>query len=157
MRMTPEYLWNYQVKDNYYCGHCLSESGGSRSVKADIGHSLFSCPQLTLFLSKVYNFLTYECKENINITEIEYILGYESKDNEGLNCFLLELKQFIFYNYLPHKNLNIQFKFFINRIRRLILKEKRYYSSQNKIDYFFGKWHNYSEIYMIYGPDPLFS
>ena len=80
----------------------------------------------------------------------------ESKDNEGLNCFLLELKQFIFYNYLIDKNLNIQFKCFINRIRKLILKEKRFYSSQDKMDYFFDKWHNYSEIYMLHGPDPLY-
>ena len=121
---------------------------------ADIIHSLYSCPQLTPFLSKVFSFLTHECRVNISITEAEYILGYDSTDNEGLNRFLLELKQFIFYNYLPDKNLNIQFNSFINRIRNLILKEKRYYSSQNKMDYFFDKWHNFSEIYILYGPDP---
>ena len=23
---TAEYLWNYQVRDNYLCGHCISDT-----------------------------------------------------------------------------------------------------------------------------------
>ena len=152
---TGEYLWNYKVRENYYCTHCLSNTGDSGLERDDICHNLYSCPQLKPFITKVFNYFTAECSIKDSIPEINYLLGFKGKENEGLNCVLLELKQYIFYNYSLNKSLTLQFNIFINRIRRLILKEKRYYLSQNKLDYFYDKWSKFSSIYILHGPYPM--
>ena len=73
-----------------------------------------------------------------HISQIGYLLGFQ--ENEGLNCILLEVKKFIFYGYDPDKSVDIQISMLKNRLRRLIILEKKYYSSINKWDYFFDKW-----------------
>ena len=87
---------------------------------------------------------------------MEYLLGYQHKGNEGLNCALLELKQYIYYNYSLNKGLTLHFKLFINRLRRVMIKDKRFYHSQNNLDYFYDKWRNFSEVYILHGPDPMY-
>ena len=53
---TKEYLWNYKVKDNYYCDRCLSDNSGPRLERDNIKHSLFSCPLINPFLENTLNF-----------------------------------------------------------------------------------------------------
>ena len=151
---TGDYLWNYKVRENPYCTRCTSDTT-VEPEKDDISHNIFSCTKLVPFLSKVFNFFVNECNLIDHINEKEYLLGYQGKDLEGLNCVLLELKQFIFYNFSTTVNIEIQFSRYINRIRRLIIKDKRYHFSNNKADYFFEKWNKFYPVYMLYGPDPL--
>ena len=149
---TGEYLWNYNVKDNFYCSRCI-ESSNDLTVRDNINHSLYSCPNLNLFLSKIFSFLIQECKAAVNISELDYLLGF--MDKFALNSVLLELKKFIFYSYNHNSNIDVQFSMFIKRLRRLILLEKSHYFSVNKIDYFYKKWEQFSEVYMFHGPDPI--
>ena len=156
---TGEYLWNYKVRETYYCDRCLSVSGesGESSVERDvIRHNLYSCPQLYPFVCKVFNFFVDECSIREGIPEIKYLLGFQDKANNGLNCALLELKQYIFYNFSSNKSLTLHFNLYISRLRRLILKEKRYYLSVNKLELFFDKWSNFSSVYILLGPDPMY-
>lgn len=150
---TGEYLWNYCVRDNYFCSRC-AESLIDPPERDDIMHSLFLCPQIRPFLSKIFKFLTDDCKAVPNISHIDYFLG--SKENIGLNCLLLELKKFIFYNFDHNSNVDIQINMFKSRLKRIIILEKRYYLRRDKIDYFHEKWEKFSEVYMFYGPDPMF-
>ena len=119
-----------------------------------VSHNLYSCHKINPFISKVFKFLTDKCSEKYSISEVEYLLGYPHQGNEGLNCALLELKQYIFYNFSSDKSLTLQFNLYLNRLRRLIIKEKRYYLSLNKLDYFYEKWLNFSAVYLLHGPDP---
>ena len=118
---TGEYLWNYCVKDNYFCSRC-AESLIDPPERDDIMHSLFLCPQIRPFLSKIFKFLTDDCKAVPNISHIDYFLG--SKENIGLNCLLLELKKFIFYNFDHNSNVDIQINMFKSRLKRIIILEK---------------------------------
>ena len=149
---TGEYLWNYNVKDNFYCSRCI-ESSNDLTVRDNVNHSLYSCPNLNLFLTKIFSFLIQECKAADNISELDYLLGF--MDKFALNSVLLELKKFIFYSYNHNSNIDVQFSMFIKRLRRLILLEKSHYFFVNKIDYFYKKWEQFSEVYMFHGPDPI--
>ena len=149
---TEEYLWNYKVRNNYYCKKCLQNNLVERD---NILHSLLLCPQIAPFVSKVFTFLTNNCKAADSISELEYILGFVDKDKEGLNCALLELKRFVFYNFDEPKNHESQFNIFKSRLRRTILLDKKFYCSKNNHDFFYKKWELFCPIYMIHGPDPL--
>ena len=52
--------------------------------------------------------------------------------------------------------LYVQFEIYKNRLRRVIICDKRYHFGQNKIDAFFEKWKLFYNIYQIYGPDPMY-
>ena len=56
---TREYLWNYQVKENYYCSRCISIETNPRLERDNIPHCLFSCPCIAhfLLLNFFYNLL----------------------------------------------------------------------------------------------------
>ena len=153
---TEEYLWNYKVTENYYCKRCISVTDDSGLIKDDIRHNLYSCSQLYPFISKVFNFFTSECSVTESIPEIKYLLGFKGEDNSALNCALLELKQYIFYNYSSGKSLTLHFTLYINRLRNLIKKEKRYYITQDSLDFFYDKWSNFSSVYILHGPDPYY-
>ena len=150
---TGEYLWNYKVRDNYYCERCQTDPNILIPERDNILHSLYSCPKLQPFLMALFDFIIQKCKITRSISEIEYLLGF--LENEGLNCVLLETKKFIFYNFKHDKNINTQINMLKNRLRRIILLEKRHYYVINKIEHFHEKWKHFEEIYMIYGPDPL--
>ena len=66
---TGEYLWNYNVKVNYYCEKCLSDPDLSPPERDNILHSLFLCPKLQPFLSQIFSFLINECKAANEIKE----------------------------------------------------------------------------------------
>merc|ERR1711954_591741 len=150
---TGEYLWNYNVKDHFYCSRCSSGPKISTPERDNIIHALFSCPKLDPFLSQMFLFLINECKAVNYIEETDYLLGFINKD--GLNSILLEIKKFIFYNFSHEKSIDVQLNMMKNRLRRLILLEKKYYASTNKLNFFYSKWESFSPIYMIYGPDPF--
>ena len=111
---------------------------------------------ITPYLSKVLEFLVKDCKVADNISEKEYFLVFKDKKYEGLNCALIELKKFIFYNFSPDKNINLLLSLYTYRLRRIILCEKRFYFSINKIDFFYEKWKYFAPVYQIHGPDPLY-
>ena len=153
---TQEYLWNYQVKDNPYCSRCLSMPNSPRVERDTVHHNLYACPVIAPFLAKVLTFLVNECKASTNISESDYLLGIQAQKYQGLNCALLELKRYIFYNFSVERNLGLHFKIYENRLRRIILCDKRYHLRMNKYTIFYEKWKNFSPIYQIYGPDPLY-
>ena len=150
---TGEYLWTYSVKDNYYCDRCLRVASNEPPERDNIIHSIFSCPRLQPFITKVFHILINDCKAVDHISQIGYLLGFP--DKEGLNSILLEVKKFIFYSYDPDKSIDIQISMLESRLRRLIILEKKYYSAIDKWDHFFDKWEIFSAIYMTYGPDPF--
>ena len=112
---TQEYLWNYQVKPNYYCSRCLSSTNNFSFERDNISHNLFSCPIIAPFLSKALDFFVNECKASNQISELDYLLGIYGRGFEGLNSALLELKKFIFYNFSSEKSMNLQFSIFLSR------------------------------------------
>ena len=133
------YLWNYKVKDNYYFDRCLSDNSGPRLERDNIKHSLFSCPLINPFLDYTLNFFINDCNFTQTISEVEYLLGFQGKKFDGLNCALLELKKFIFYNFSSQKSLSLQFTLYLNRLRRIIILDKKYYLENNKIELFYEK------------------
>ena len=117
---------------------------------------LTHCPIIAPFLSKALDFFVNECKASNQISELDYLHGIYGRGFEGLNSALLELKKFIFYNFSSEKSMNLQFSIFLSRLRRIILCDKRYYVSNNKSSLFYEKWRDFSPVYQIYGPDPLY-
>ena len=53
---TREYLWNYQIYDNYYCHRCLNSTNNYNLERDNIKHNLFSCSILAPFLSNIFDF-----------------------------------------------------------------------------------------------------
>ena len=153
---TREYLWNYQVNDDHYCIRCLSDSNNPSYERDTIIHCLSTCPKLGPFLSHVLKFLVNDCKASSHISEINYFLGFQGNQYEGLNCALIELKKYIFYNFDKDKSIKINFRLYKSRLRRVILCDKRYHFSCDKIDHFYKKWSKFSSVYQIYGPDPMY-
>ena len=93
----------------YYCNHCMSWARtiyincpwswviNPRLERENIPHCLlFSCPQINPFLTKTFGFLESDCKLLRKISETEYLLGFQGKEYEGINCALLELKRLYF-------------------------------------------------------------
>ena len=153
---TQEYLWNYQVNSNFYCHRCLNSANNYSLERDNIQHNLFSCSILAPFLTKVFDFFVYECKATNSISEVEYLLGFTGKSYEGLNSALLELKRYIFYHFSDSKSINLHLHIFKNRLRRIILCDKRYYASKNNYEYFYEKWECFSPVYQLFGPDPMY-
>ena len=149
---TGEYLFNYHVRDNYLCDKCHYDSG----ERDNIIHSIFNCIKVRPLVQRVFFFLINECNATKEITLTDYLFGFQGKENNGLNCILLELKQYIFYDWGKIESINMKFKIFKNKIRKIILLEKNYYLSHNKLNDFFEKWKYFSPFYDMYGPDPQF-
>ena len=74
---TKEYLWNYKVKDNYYCDRCLSDNSRPRLERDNIKHSLFSCPLINPFLENTLNFFINNCNFTQTISEVKYLLSFQ--------------------------------------------------------------------------------
>ena len=152
---TSEYLWNYKVRDNYYCTRCLSDPTITTLHRDNISHALFTCPKIEPFIDKVFTFFTDECKVIPYISETDYLLGFMDKRKQGINSALIECKKFLFYSFSDQINIDIQVEMYKTRLRRIILLEKKYFSKLNKMNQFFDKWQDFSPVYMSYGPDPL--
>ena len=148
---TGEYLYNYRVRDNYYCDKCGSEFG----ERDNISHSLYYCRQVLPFIENMFTFLTTECKAPSNISFQEYLLGPIGTNLVALNSVFIVIKKYIFYEWAQTTSYNTRLRIIKSRVRRIIMLEKRYYSSKNELDVFFEKWKNFTPIYDMYGPDPL--
>ena len=85
----------------------------------------------------------------------DYLFGIEEVGCEGLNHFLLELKIFIFYDFVENEGLQLTIDRFYNKIRRLIIKEKHIARGEIRYERFVEKWQNYTQVYDFRGPDLL--
>ena len=80
-----------------------------------------------------------------------YIFGY--RGNDGLNCILLQLKKYFFFNKNIDLNVEIFREHFLGKIRKLIIKEKAIMIASGKFDKFVEKWEQFTAIYDFFGPD----
>ena len=103
-------------------------------------------------MATLFTFLKQACHLNIYISVKDYIFGFTGAGWEGLNLILIELKKYIFYDW-SEGSIEFHKIRFLNRIKRIIIKEKKFLISQNKFDVFATKWNKYTAIYDFRGPD----
>ena len=83
---TNKYLNRYQVKDSDLCSRCLERTD-------TVYHNLWQCSRLTPYLSACLEILRSECNLVDEIINAEnYLFGLTGLNREGINNFLLELK-----------------------------------------------------------------
>ena len=75
------------------------------------------------------------------------------RDNPALNQILLELKKEIFYSFDPNVDVTAFLESFVDKIRKLIIKEKNCAITPKMMDQFSTKWENFTSIYDFRGPD----
>ena len=85
----------------------------------------------------------------------DYILGVPRKTKEALNCILIEIKRYIFYEWANDISDSIKLRILKSKLRRIILLEKRHFHEKNDINGFYEKWKDFTPIYDMFGPDPL--
>ena len=59
-------------------------------------HAIMNCQSLVPYISQIFEFLQVECDVRKQFTTIGYIFGFAG--DAGLNCILLQLKNYVFYN-----------------------------------------------------------
>ena len=84
---------------------------------------------------------------------IDYIFGKQGGKFLALNHILLELKKTIFYSTTEEISSQTFCEQFWNKIKSIILKEKRIFSENNKYEIFCEKWDDFTHIYDFRGPD----
>ena len=141
---TNKYLKRYKVKDSDICSKCLIEQD-------TVLHSLWSCPSIVPFVSKIIEFLKIDCNVKEDISTVPYIFGF--KNNTGLNHILIELKKYIFYNWKEGVGIVAFCERFKAKIRKIIVMEKHLMISDKKFEIFFSKWKEFREFYDFLGPD----
>ena len=143
---TNEYLTRYRVKDSTICDHCEIECDS-------IVHRLYDCEKLTHITSSIFNYLKSNCNQPNSISMMEYIFGKHGGKFLALNHILLELKKTIFYSTTEEISSQTFCEQFWNKIKSIILKEKRIFSENNKYETFCAKWDDFTHIYDFRGPD----
>ena len=146
---TKEYLFRYKVKDSNICDHC--------NIECDtIVHRLYECEKIVQTMSNVFNFLQNECNQREIITMAEYLFGKQGDKHLALNHILLECKKMIFYSTTEDLISPAFCEHFINKLRLLIIKEKRLALESNSFETFCSKWETFAAIYDFRGPDLQF-
>lgn len=143
---TNEYLTRYRVRESNLCDHCELECDS-------IVHRLYDCETLNPIIDSIFSFLKSECNQSYSITMIEYMFGKQGEKYLALNHILLELKKTIFYSSTVDLNSPSFCEQFYNKIRSLIIKEKRIFCEKNKFENFCERWGNFLTIYDFRGPD----
>ena len=141
---TNKYLKQYRVLDSDLCSRC-------RNFQDTIVHATMLCQALVPYLSQINVFLRISCGVKEQFTLKGYIFGY--RGNDGLNCILLQLKKYFFFNKNIDLNVEIFREHFLGKIRKLIIKEKAIMIASGKFDKFVEKWEQFTAIYDFFGPD----
>ena len=141
---TNQYLARYRVRDSDICSKC-------KLVTDSVSHSLWSCQLLVPYVDKFLEFLRQKCKFQENIGIIEYIFGVKS--NEALNHIFLEFKKEVFYNFDENVGVGAFCERIIDKIRKIMLKEKHCIKSVKMYDQYTKKWEKFITIYDFRGPD----
>ena len=84
---------------------------------------------------------------------IDFLFGKSGGEYLALNHTLLELKKNIFYSTTEDLNSPSFCELFFNKLRKLIIKEKRIFTQNNKYEKFCEKWKDFTSIYDFRGPD----
>ena len=141
---TNKYLNQYRIIESELCTKC--------AVRSDtVLHRLWQCQLLVPYRDKIITFLTQQCQIQENISLKAYMFGFSK--NQGLNHTLLELKKLIFYTWEPNIQIDALLDLFIDKIRKLIIKEKQCVVSSKLYEQFHTKWENFKIIYDLNGPD----
>jgi len=82
---------------------------------------------------------------------VPYIFGF--KNNPALNHIFLELKKDIFYNFDQNVGVVAFCEQVLNKIRKIMIKEKHCISSDELLKLYTEKWENFTQIYDFRGPD----
>ena len=96
-------------------------------------------------------FLRQTCRIQDNIGVKQYLFGFKS--NAALNQILLEFKKEVFYNFDGNLGLIVFFERIIDKIRRIMIKEKICIKSDQMYDQYIKKWDSFTAIYDFRGPD----
>ena len=143
---TNEYLYRYKVKDTNICDNC--------NVETDtIVHRLYECEHVVPVVDQFMIFIRNDCEQIVNITVKEYLFGISGNEYGALNQIILELKKYIFYSSKEELLSDAFCEQFKLKLRPVIIKEKQIMLQNNKIEQFFSKWKNFSQIYDFMGPD----
>merc|ERR1711954_1015 len=143
---TNDYLNRYRVKENYTCDNCFIE-------RDSIVHRLYDCEKLVYIINTAFNFLQTECNYPSPISIIDYIFGIQGARYLGHNHFLLELKKTIFYSSPADLDSPTFCDQFYNKIKTLIIKEKKLSLKNGQFNQFCKKWESFSKVYDFRGPD----
>ena len=141
---TNQYLARYRVRDSDICSKC-------KLVTDSVPHSLWSCQLLVPYVDKFLEFLRQKCKFQENIGIIEYIFGVKS--NEALNHIFLEFKKEVFYNFDENVGVGAFCERIIDKVRKIMLKEKHCIKSVKMYEQYTKKWEKFITIYDFRGPD----
>ena len=147
---TNEYLYRYKVKESSICENCNLECD-------TVVHRLYECEVIVEIITSVLTFMNTQCNQPKNITMVEYLFGLGGDRNIAIDHILLELKKTIFYSTLEDLTNPSFCEHFQNKIRLLIIKEKLVMSENDKLEFFFSKWENFTTIYDFRGPDVLYN
>ena len=141
---TNKYSNQYRILESELCNKC--------AVRSDtVLHRLYQCQLLVPYRDKIIFFLTQQCQIQENISLKDYMFGFSN--NQGLNHALLELKKLIFYTWDPNIEIDAFLDLFIDKIRKLIIKEKQCVVSNKLYEQFNTKWEKFKIIYDFNGPD----
>ena len=141
---TNQYLARYRVIDSNICTKC-------KVVTDTVSHCLWSCWVLVPFVNKFLDFLKQTCRVQENLGFVEYIFGVKS--NIALNHIFLELKKEVFYNFDENIGVEAFCERFIEKIRKIMIKEKNCIKSNTMYDQYTKKWEKFVSIYDFRGPD----
>ena len=141
---TNQYLARYRIRDSDICSKC-------EVITDTVSHSLWSCQLVVPYVDKFIDFLKETCKVKDQIGIVQYIFGV--KNNLGLNHIFIEFKKEVFYNF--DKNIGVEAfcERMINKIRKIMIKEKNCIKSIGMYDKYTQKWDSFIPIYDFRGPD----
>ena len=149
---TKEYLLRYQAPDvdNNICTRCQLE-------RDTIEHSLFECDRIQSFLTRLTQWIQQELLiRDFELTMKNFLFGNigRSKINKGLEHILLEAKKYIFYELGDQANINAEFHMtaFVNRIKHLVMLERKIAENLNKMEKFEEKWECCETVFNIFDP-----
>ena len=129
-----------------YASQYKTKCNSEFSKRDTIAHSLFECRKVYPFVEKIFSFLISECKAATQINFSQYMFGIPDRNKEALNQIFIEIKRFIFYDWGQNTSNITKLRILKNRLRRIILLDKRYFYSQRNFSGFFlemGKFYTY--------------
>ena len=134
------------MRDSDICHNC--------EIECDtIVHRLYDCETLSQIITTMFTFLKTNCNQSYSVSMIDFLFGKSGGEYLALNHTLLELKKNIFYSTTEDLNSPSFCELFFNKLRKLIIKEKRIFTENNKYEKFCEKWKDFTSIYDFRGPD----
>ena len=132
-----------------------SRTKKQKVVNVTIVHKLWDCVCTNLFLQFLLNEEKVWTGRDESLNMVEYLFGTDDYECDGTNHFLLELKLFLFYDFLEGESLESTIGRFYNKLRNIIIKEKNMAKGDFKYEKFVEKWKYFTSIYDFRGPDVI--